>query len=152
MQKRKRIIARWAAAILLASTTSLVAHHSLILFDTTTPVTVKGTVVRFDRINPHSFLYIDAKGKDGEVRQWAVEGPNLLHLSRMGIGADALKAGDVIEACGYLLKKEAQTSQNMSRPVLTGELLIMPDGRKQEWSDYGHHKCFGPDHKDRHTG
>ena len=136
---------------MLASASSLVGHHSLSQFDTTTGVTLKGTVVRFERVNPHSVLYIDEKGNDGEVHRWAIEGPNLNQLTRMGIEKDALKAGDVIEACGYLLKREPQTPQNMSLPFLTGELLVMPDGRKQAWLDYGHHKCLGPDYKDMHT-
>jgi hypothetical protein len=144
MQKRK-IIARWAALFVLASATSLAAHHSLVMFDTTTAVTVKGTVVRFDRVNPHSFLYIDEKGKDGEMRQWVIEGPNVNQLTRIGLKDDALKAGDVIETCGYLLKEKTD------RNFLTGELLVLADGRKQAWLDYGHHKCFGPDHRDMHS-
>ena len=151
MQKRKKIIARWAAALVLASAGSLAAHHALTQFDTTTAVTLKGTVVRFERVNPHSFLYIDEKDKDGEVHRWTIEGPNLNQLTRMGIKEDALQVGDVIEACGYLMKEGARNPQNLSRPFLTGELLVMPDGKKQSWLDYGHHKCFGPDYKDMHT-
>jgi hypothetical protein len=150
MEKRKKIIARWAAALVLASASSLAAHHALTQFDTTTSVTLKGTVVRFERVNPHSFLYIDEKGKDGEVHRWAIEGPNLIQLTRMGIEKDALKPGDVIEACGYLLKEGAQTPKSILRPFLTGELLVMPDGRKLAWLDYGFHKCLGPDFPDRH--
>jgi hypothetical protein len=151
MQKRKKILARWAIALALASASSLVAHHSLIQFDTTTGVTLKGTVVRFERVNPHSFLYMDEKGKDGEVHRWVIEGPNLNQLTRMGIEKDTLKPGQVIEVCGYLLKEGSQTPKNVSRPFLTGELLVMPDGSKQSWLDYGHHKCFGPEYKDGHT-
>jgi hypothetical protein len=151
MQRRKKIIAQCTAALVLAWTSSLVAHHSLTQFDTTTGVTLKGTVVRFERVNPHSFLFIDEEGKDGEVQRWAIEGPNLNQLTRMGIEKDALQAGDVIEVCGYLLREGWQTPKNMTRPFLTGELLVMPDGRKQAWLDYGHHKCFGPDYKDMHT-
>jgi hypothetical protein len=61
------------------------------------------------------------------------------------LGKDALKAGDVIETCGYVLKEK-------SRHYLTGELLVLPYGRKQPWLDYGHHKCLGPDYKDMHSG
>jgi len=145
MQKRKKIIARWAALLALASASSLVAHHSLIQFDTTRGVTLKGTVVRFERVNPHSFLYIDEKGKDGEMRLWTIEGPNIIQLRRMGLEKDALKPGDVIEACGYLLKGRP------GEQFLTGEVLVLPDGKKQSWLDYGHHKCFGADHKDMHS-
>src|SRR5436189_4362812 len=150
MQKRKQIIARWATALVLASASSLVAHHSLTQFDTTTGVTVKGTVVRFERVNPHSFLFIDEKGTDGEVHRWAIEGPNVTQLSRMHIENDTLKAGDVIEACGYLLKSGMPPPRSLSRPFLTGEMVVLPDGRKQPWLDYGHHKCLGPDYKDMH--
>ena len=117
MQKRKKRITRWAALFVLASASSLAAHHALTQFDTTTGVTLKGTVVRFERVNPHSFLYIEAKGKDGDTQLWTIEGPNVTQLSRMGIAIDALKAGDAVEACGYVLK------EGRSRHFLTGELL-----------------------------
>lgn len=145
MQKRKKRITRWAALFVLASASSLAAHHALTQFDTTTGVTLKGTVVRFERVNPHSFLYIEAKGKDGDTQLWTIEGPNVTQLSRMGIAIDALKAGDAVEACGYVLK------EGRSRHFLTGELLTLPDGRKQKWLDYGHHKCLGEDHQDLHS-
>lgn len=166
--RMKKIMAGWAAAVLLASASSLVAHHSLTQFDTTTGVTVKGTVVRFERVNPHSFIFIDEEGKDGEMYRWAIEGPTVNLLTRMGIEKDTLKAGDVIEACGYLMKEGVQfqrtvatetvssslkdkAANSVSRRLLTAELLVMPDGRKQTWSDYGHHKCLGPDYKDFHS-
>jgi Family of unknown function (DUF6152) len=152
-----RMTAGWAVAVMFASAGSLVAHHSLTQFDTTRGVTVKGTVVLFERINPHSFIFIDERGKDGEVYRWAIEGPAINQLTRMGIAKDTLKAGDVIEVCGYVTKEGVATQRtatepkNLSGRLLTGELLIMPDGKKQTWSDYGHHKCFGPDYKDFHS-
>ena len=146
MQKQKKIIARWAALLVLASASSLVAHHSLTQFDTTTGVTVKGTVVRFERVNPHSFLYMEKRGNDGAMQQWTIEGPNITQLTRMSIEKDALKAGDAIEVCGYLPKEEGR-----HKHFLTGELLVLPDGRKHPWLDYGFHKCLGPDYKDMHT-
>ena len=79
------------------------------------------------------------------MRLWTIEGPNINQLTRMAFEKDALKAGDVIEACGYLLKERP------AEQFLTGELLILPDGTKQSWLDYGHHKCFGPDYKDMHS-
>src|SRR2546423_1576946 len=98
----KKMMAGWIAALVLASAGSLVAHHSLSQFDTTTPVTVKGTIVLIERINPHSILFVDQKGEDGKTERWAVEGPGILQLKRMGIDTEALKVGGVIEACGYI--------------------------------------------------
>ena len=147
---------------------SLVAHHSLAQFDTTTAVTVKGTIVLVQRVNPHSFIFVDQKGKDGKRERWAIEGPGILQLSRMGIATDALKVGDVLEACGFVPKEgvESQRSmvmapasenvkqtapKNMSGRLLTAEMLVMPDGKTQRWSDYGQHLCLGPDYRDMHT-
>ena len=61
----KKTLSGWTAAVvMLASAGSLAAHHSLSQFDTTTAVTVKGTIVLFERINPHSILFLDQKGAD----------------------------------------------------------------------------------------
>ena len=151
---------------MLASASSLAAHHSLSQFDTTRGVTVKGTVVLFDRVNPHSFIFLDEIRADGEVHRWAIEGPAITQFARRGIDKDALKPGDVIEACGYVTKDGAQsrrtlesissslkdkTPKSVSGQILTGELLVMPDGQKRIWQDYGHHKCLTPDYKDFHT-
>jgi predicted aconitase with swiveling domain len=35
--------------------------------------------------------------------------------------------------------------------LLTGELLVMPDGREQSWGDYGFHKCFADGFRDAHS-
>src|ERR1043165_1829564 len=97
----KKMMAGCAAAVMLVSAASLLAHHSLAQFDTTTGVTVKGTIVLFELVNPHSFIFIDQKGTDGQMHRWAIEGPGVNQLTRQGVEKLTLKAGDVIEACGY---------------------------------------------------
>src|ERR1700733_14013415 len=50
------------------------AHHSFTAeSDINQPVTLKGTITKFDFVNPHGWLYIDVKGDDGQVVNWAVE-------------------------------------------------------------------------------
>jgi hypothetical protein len=134
---------------------SLAAHHSLARFDTTTPVWVKGTVVRFERVNPHSRIFVDAR-EHGTVQQWVVDGPGPNALARMGLGDDFLKAGDVIEVCGFGLKEDA-ASEDAPKPtatpsvpgrLLNGHLVKTPDGRRRFWSDYGQfEKCLNPGEK-----
>ena len=156
----KKMVAGWTAAVvLLASAGSLVAHHGLSQYDTTTAVRVKGTIVLFERVNPHSILFVDQKREDGQIQRWAVEGPGILQLDRMGLGKVALKAGDVVEACGYVVTKEGVKLRrpisiefnSVSGRIMDGELLAMADGQKRVWSDYGHHKCLGPDYVDHHV-
>lgn len=158
----------WTAALLvLLSAGSLVAHHSLARFDTTKPVWIKGVIVVFQYVNPHSFIFVDEKRADGKIERWAVEGPGVFRLNRLGITRDTFQPGDEIEACGYLFKEgvgalrtidsePGSTSLNAQTPkisgrVLAAEQLVMPDGNSRPWEDYGAHHCLGPDHRDFHT-
>jgi hypothetical protein len=148
----------WLAVLLaLGSAGTLVAHHSLLNFDTTTAVRVKGTVVQFHRINPHSFILLDESGTRNERRRWAIEGPSGLQLDRRGVAKDSLKPGDAIEVCGYLPKERtvwqiaSADAPSLSGRLLNAEALVMPDGREQSWGDYGVHKCLPEGHRDLHS-
>jgi hypothetical protein len=143
------------ALAVLASPGTLRAHHSLVQFDTTTPLFIKGTVVRFDRTNPHSRIFVEQRNADGQMQRWAVEGPAPNALARMGIDDNFLKSGDVIAVCGFALKAEgpfrsAPPAPGSPQPVLaarafSGHLLVLPDGERWFWSDYGVlDKCLRP--------
>ena len=147
------------AVIALVSAGSLLAHHSLTNYDTTKAVRVKGVVVQFHQINPHSFIFLDEKSADGQIHRWAVEGPSILQLSRSGFAKDVLKPGDAVDVCGYLPKEAlmwqiASADPKSSSPagrLINAEVLVMPDGKQQSWGDYGFHKCFAPGYTDQHS-
>jgi hypothetical protein len=149
-----RVMAAWAAAIVaIAWPGALAAHHSLARFDTTTPVWMKGTVIRFDRIAPHARIHIEQRD-GGKTQRWSIDGPAPNALSRMGIGEDFLKVGEVVEVCGFPLKAEfeAQSAAAVSANpnvalgrAFSGHLLVMPNGKRRFWSDYGVlEKCLLP--------
>jgi hypothetical protein len=158
----------WLAGILVIVTAgSLAAHHSLAQFDTTTAVTVTGTIIRFELINPHSVIFVDQKLADGHIQRWAVDGPAARQLSDRGINKDSVKVGEVIEVCGYVTKEgvesqrtintepislslKATTPKSMTGKIMNAEMVVMADGKKQTWSDYGQHLCLGPDYHDFH--
>ena len=154
----KKVMARaaWTMAIAVAAwSVALAAHHSLVQFDTTTPVWVKGTVVRFEPVTPHARIYLDHTSEDGQAERWLVDGPAANNLARMGIDENFLKAGDVIEVCGFLLKDDAASrpanprsdsgSNGSSGRPMSGHLLVMPNGKRRYWSDYGVlEKCLMP--------
>ena len=150
----------WIAALaVLVSAGSLAAHHSLTNYDTSTAVRVKGAVVQFQQINPHSFLFVEGVGPDGQARRWAIEGPSVLQLNRRSYGQEALKPGSMVEVCGYL-PKETITWQitspdpgavSLAGRLINAEVLTMPDGKQQSWGDYGVHKCFAAGFTDQHT-
>ena len=156
---KKMSAGRLAVLVALVATVPLLAHHGLTNFDTTKAVRVKGTVVQFHRINPHSFIFLDERDSDGQVHHWAVQGPPVLQLERSGFAKDVLKAGDVVEVCGYLPKEavvwqiaspDSHTNSPSGR-LINGEALVMPDGKQQSWGDYGVHKCFAPGYTDQHS-
>lgn len=146
----------------LVSASSL-AHHSLASFEISAPLWVKGTVVRFERVNPHSVIFLDEKLAGGQVRRWAVDGPSTPQLERQGLGADFLKPGETLEICGFATKEGAASQRTLPKAegtdapppgstvtgqVLQGTLLVMPDGKKRVWSDYGQlSKCISPEER-----
>lgn len=145
--KKQLTVFTMAASVLIGSGAPA-AHHSLVQFDLTEPIRVKGTVVRFDRVNPHSLIHLDERHDDGTMQRWAVDGPTLLALARMGIDADFLKAGDVIEVCGFPLKDAAASQRAFEKfqaRVMSGHLVETPDGTRWFWSDYGQFdRCLNP--------
>ena len=140
----------WLAVLVSAGT--LLAHHSLGNYYTTKPVRVKGTVTEFEKINPHSFIFLEERDAEGQIHRWAVEGPAVLQLNRSGVAKDVLKAGDVVEVCGYVSKENVVWQVASAGPggkspygrLINAETLVMPDGKQRSWGDYGVHKCFAP--------
>jgi len=158
----KNSTSAWLAGILVIVTAgSLAAHHSLSQFDTTTAVRVKGTISRVELVNPHTIIFVDQKGADGQPQHWAVEGPGVTQLARSSFNKESLKVGDTIEACGYVMKEGVDPQKTLSTlpanpkstssvKLMDAEILVMPGGQIQKWSDYGQHLCLGPDYHDFH--
>ena len=46
------------------------AHHSFAMFDASQKVTVAGTVKEFQWTNPHSFILMMVRNRDGQVEKW----------------------------------------------------------------------------------
>jgi hypothetical protein len=142
MRTVRRRSVEWAVATtitMLAFVSTAEAHHSSSMFVLTSPVWVHGTVVRFDRVNPHSIVTVEEKADDGQTYRWAVEGPDLRGLDRRGIGPDFLKTGDVVRFCAFPLRVARPPSAvaDRSAQFVHGHILVMPDGQKSPWGSYG---------------
>jgi hypothetical protein len=131
-----------AAVAVLVWSGSLAAHHSLARFDTTTPVWVTGTVIRIERINPHSLIVVDQPRLNQSAQRWVIDGPSPNVLARMRLADDFVMPGEVLTVCGFVLKDNTATE---SARQISGHLLVLPNGKRQFWSDYGvFQKCLTP--------
>ena len=100
----------------------LSAHHAFSAeFDAKMPITLQGTVTRIEMVNPHGWIYIDVKGPDGKIVNWAIEtgGPNA--LARRGIKKGFLPIGQVVVVTGYRAKDMSMTA--------AGDQVRFLDGR-----------------------
>jgi hypothetical protein len=79
------------------------AHHSFAAeFDAKRPVKLRGTVVKMEWINPHSWIHIDVKdAATGKVERWMVEGGAPNALLRRGWNRNSLPVGTKIKVQGF---------------------------------------------------
>ena len=110
-------------ALLLVTTAALSAHHSFAAeFDANQPVQLRGTVVKVEWINPHTWIHLDVKKTDGSVERWMIEGGTPNTLLRRGLTKNSLPQGTEIMVDGY----KAKNGTNRAN----GRDLTLTDGRK----------------------
>ena len=118
----KSVVFTAVAALLLAAA-SPSAHHSFAAeFDANQPIQLRGTVVRVEWINPHTWIHIDVKEADGKVARWMIEGGTPNTLLRRGLTRNSLPQGTEIMVDGY----KAKNGTNRAN----GRDLTFADGRK----------------------
>jgi hypothetical protein len=95
---RKIFGAAVVGAALMASGGTALAHHSFgAEFDQNAPVKLEGTVIRFEWVNPHSWIHINVTDpKTGKQVEWKVEGGAPSALLRRGWNRNSLPPGTKI--------------------------------------------------------
>jgi len=107
---------------MLAGAGIAVAHHSFAMFDTTTKVTLTGSVTEFQWTNPHAYIELDVAEANGTAKKhWTIELGSPSILQQSGWKYKDLKFGDKVTA-----------TINPLRNHDPGGLLVevtLPDGR-----------------------
>ncbi len=71
MQTKLAIVATGFVLLLVA--VPAWAHHAFSAeFDVSKPLTIKGTLTKWEMINPHSWFHINVKEPDGKVTEWMI--------------------------------------------------------------------------------
>src|SRR5580700_6565024 len=100
---------RWsgmlAIAAMLLGAVSAFAHHSFAAeFDIDKPLTLKGVVTRVEWVNPHVYLYLDAKDDSGKITQWALSSLGPAAVRRGGVTRAMLGQGQAVTIQAYHAK------------------------------------------------
>jgi hypothetical protein len=112
-----------ATAGVLLSAVPVWAHHAFAAeFDEKRPIKLEGTVTKWELVNPHSWIHMDVKDKEGKVTSWTVEGGSPNALLRQGFTKNSLPEGTQIIVEGY------QAKDGANRGVAAS--LTYKDGRK----------------------
>ena len=106
--KNKQIRFIGLSGFLLLLSSPVLAHHGTAAFDMESVTTVKGTVTKFEFMNPHALIYIDVAGNKGEIEHWIAEESSNNHLSRTGWDKNTLKVGDQITVAGHRARNGAR--------------------------------------------
>ena len=83
----------YAFAAFTAFAAPAFAHHSQAMFDTSQELVIKGTVARFDWVNPHMYLIVNTTDPDGKPAQVEGEGLGITQALVDGLRKEDLKPG-----------------------------------------------------------
>jgi Family of unknown function (DUF6152) len=99
------------------------AHHAFSAeFDVNKPLTLKGSLVKWDMVNPHSWFHLNVKGPDGKTVEWLVEGGSPNQLIRLGVTKTTITVGTELTIEGY------QAKDGTNKAV--GRNFVLADGKR----------------------
>ena len=99
------------------------AHHAFAAeFDVNKPLQLKGTLIKWEMVNPHSWFHIGVRDKDGKMTEWLVEGGSPNQLIRMGVTKTTVPVGTELVVDGY------QAKDGTNKAV--GRNFVLADGKR----------------------
>jgi hypothetical protein len=97
MLRVKTLSALVLAGALIAS--PAFAHHSFAMFDPSKVTVIKGTVLSWTYMNPHSWLsVVGVADGQGAPKRWDIEATSPSTLAKLGVLGGTLKPGDKVTA------------------------------------------------------
>jgi len=88
---------------------------------------LEGTVVEFNVRNPHSFILLEVKDKDGKTTKWGGEWGSVTQLSQGGVDRFTLEVGD------HLIIEGAPPRDSQDKKVLIRKVWRPATATKPAW-------------------
>jgi len=91
------------SSLLLGAAPLASAHHSVAgQFDVNKTVTLAGVVSKVNWVNPHIYIEVDVKGKDGKAALWHLEGVPVGMARKAGLSKAMLEGhGETVTIVAY---------------------------------------------------
>jgi len=108
---RHRFAVVLVAATLVVVAGSVSAHHSVSgQYDASRPLTLSGVISKVDWINPHAYLHLDVKEKDGAVTTWTLSTLPTAMMRRAGLTKESLQGqpGEVVTITAIAARDETK--------------------------------------------
>ena len=128
MRTKSLGVAALSALLALGAVDAAWAHHSFgAEFDSTKPVTLNGTVLRFEWVNPHSWIHIMAADpkQGGKMVEWKIEGGAPSALLRRGWNRNSLPEGTKIIVTAYRARDGAPRASAAEISFPNGQTLSL---------------------------
>ena len=122
MNRRTGLFVLALLAVVMAGSAS--AHHNMsALFDFNDRVTLNGTMTKLEWLNPHIYVFVDAKGAGDGVDAWSVEGPSPGFFRTRDINKSEFEG-----AIGKAVTVEASRARGGSKSGLL-RIITLPGGK-----------------------
>ena len=124
---RSRVFQPMAALLFLAASMALarpvLAHHSFAAeFNVDDRVEVTGVITDIQWVNPHVYLTVESKTKDGGTEQWKIETFPPLWFHRIGMSRANFPMGETLTISGWRAKDHSN--------LMWIKTVKFPDGRE----------------------
>ena len=124
--KRRLVFLMTAAALLTGA--AACAHHSFAgSYVEHQVMKIEGRIVEFNIRNPHSFITVEVKEKDGKAVRWGGEWGGVTQLSQGGVTRFTLEVGD------HLIIEGAPPRDSEDKKVLIRKVWRPATDKKPAW-------------------